>query len=74
MVHRADMARGTRDGRPTKPADEIASRIEGMRRFSIELTDEQLAKVDREADLDDRSRNAEIRVLLAEALAARAQK
>jgi metal-responsive CopG/Arc/MetJ family transcriptional regulator len=42
-----------------------------MPRFSIEVPADLLAQIDEEATRDDRSRIAEIRVLLGEALAAR---
>ena len=42
-----------------------------MPRFSVEMPADLLAQIDEEATIDDRSRIAEIRVLLGEAVAAR---
>jgi len=42
-----------------------------MPRFTVELPAELVASIDEEARRDDRSRIAEIRVLLGEAIAAR---
>jgi len=58
-------------GRPPVSADQLARRVEGMARFSIELPDDLLADVEASAARDERSRIAQIRVLLGEALAAR---
>lgn len=59
-------------GRPATPTQDVAQRIPGMPRFSIEVPLQMLTRVDLEAAHHDRSRNAEIRVLLGEALDRRA--
>lgn len=58
-------------GKPAKSAAKLASRTEGMPRFSIEIPEDLLTTIDGLAVADARSRNAEIRVLLGEAVAAR---
>lgn len=62
-----------RTGRPSKSAETLApANRKGMRRFSVEMDEDLLARVDAQASQNDRKRNAEIRVLVAEALAKRA--
>ena len=52
-------------GRPPKPARLLAAGTRaGMRRFSIELPEHLLVELDERAERNERSRNAEIRVLL----------
>lgn len=70
-VHNAyDMAT-PRAGKPQKQAEDLAVRRNGWPRFSIEVPVALLRKVDAEATRGDRSRAAEVRVLLAEAIEAR---
>lgn len=60
------------NGRPEKRPDELAGRKGSkLKRFSIEVPLELAMAVDQEASRNDRSRVAETRVLLAEALEAR---
>lgn len=62
-------------GRPAKKADELAkAKRPGMRRFTCEMTEDMLARVDAQAMANQRPRNAEIRVLVDEALEGRAKK
>ena len=63
-----------RQGKPPKPAADLARRIPGMPRWSQEAPDALLKRIDAEAARNDRSRNAEVRVLLDEALEARRSK
>ena len=52
-------------GRPPKPASALAAGARaGMRRFSLELPEHLLCELDERAERNERSRNAEIRVLL----------
>lgn len=69
MTHTCGMTT-TRQGKPQKPADEIAERVEGMRRFSVELPTALLEDVDAEARRADRGRQGQIRVLLDAAIRA----
>jgi len=63
-----------RKGRPTVPAAEaVAARRPGWRRFSIEMPLELVEAVEASATADERDRAAQIRVLCAEALAARGE-
>jgi len=60
------------EGKPPKPARELARGAEaGTVRFSLELPEALLVQIERLARADARQRNAQIRVLLAEAVAAR---
>lgn len=61
-------------GKPPLPASSLATRVPGMARPNVEVDVATLAEIDRHAKAHDRSRAAEIRVLLAEALAARGKK
>lgn len=58
-------------GKPAKSAADVAARVPGMPKFSLEMQEQLLARVDVAAAGDARRRNGEIRVLLAEALDAR---
>ena len=60
-----------REGRPPLPAADVAQRVPGSPRWSQEAPEAMLRRIDAEAKRHDRSRNAEVRVLLAEALDAR---
>ena len=52
-------------GRPPKAASALAAGTRaGMRRFSLELPEHLLVELDERAERNERSRNAEIRVLL----------
>lgn len=61
-------------GRPAKPAVDLYARKPGMPRFPIEIPERLLLKIQRLAESDKRSRNAEIWALLEEAVAAREKK
>lgn len=52
-------------------ADELTRRKRGMPRFSVEMPRALLARVDDAAKVNLRSRNAELRILVNEALDAR---
>lgn len=67
MVHMSTQ----KPGKPAKSAADLAARVPGMPRFSVEVPAPLLKRVDTAAKRNDRSRNAEVRVLLAEALDAR---
>ena len=58
-------------GKPQKPAADLAARRPGLARPNVEVSLATLKEIDREATRNQRSRSAEIRVLLSEALAAR---
>ncbi len=60
-----------RQGKPPKSAADLAERVPGMPRFSVEVPRPLLRSVDAEATRHDRSRVAEVRVLLGEAIEAR---
>lgn len=63
-----------RKGKPQKSSADLAQRVPGMARWSQEAPEALAAMVDAEAARNDRSRNAEVRVLLADALKARGAK
>jgi hypothetical protein len=60
-----------RQGKPQKSAADLARRVPGMARWSQEAPDALLKRIDAEARRNDRSRNAEVRTLLADGLDAR---
>lgn len=60
-----------RQGKPQKSAADLAERVPGMPRFSVEVPVALLKRIDAEAQRADRSRIAEVRVLLGEATEAR---
>jgi hypothetical protein len=62
-----------RIGRPSKSARALASRRRAHPRWSQDAPVALVEAVDAEARRNDRSRNAEVRVLLADALDARNQ-
>lgn len=60
-----------REGKPQKPATDLADAPDGGKRWTQNAPLPLVAALDREATMNDRSRTAEVRMLLGEALAAR---